>query len=1318
MKSRHLIERYIAAMLMLAAFCRIQADTIPVSSFSSAYGTSASSTTRLSSSIGEAIIGTASNGTTSVSSGMLALPWFYASLTNAAPEFTSATLDTATEDLAFIYVAKAIDPDGDVVSFTFADIPSWASTSNDSLFGTPQEGNGDTTFTVSASDGKLPNSRTVAIKVLAVNDKPVVTSADSAVAIEQQAFRYVASAFDPDNTPSISFADLPAWIAQQGSSDTLTGTVPLNVQPASFQVIASDGSLQDTITVTIKVISTNVEPLITSALVDTATEGILFTYTATGYDPNGARPTITISSAPTWMTVTNDTVVSGVPPEGTRSASFVITASDGSLDVSANVSINVVPVNNPPEITSSDTATAIEDSLFVYQALVIDPDNAPDVWFENYPGWLSTSGDSLLGRAPDTAQTPTGFRVIATDGEFFDTLAVSVTIIPVNDKPAITSSRLIKVLINETATYTATAIDADDDPLIISFTGLPAWAVKSGDTLTLTAPPDPTTDTFTVFAADAALADSIEVVIQVALQNRAPTITSASTAATTEDASFTYTATATDLDNDSLQFTFSNAPAWLSAQQASIAGVAPGTHTIDSFTVKVFDGRDSASQQVVVAISLVNDTPHIVSRPDTIAWAGTSYSYKVRASDEENHTITFHLDQSPAGMTIDSTDGRISWNPTNAQKGVHTVIVQASDEQGAAVKQQFTVTVNVDGVPRSTIGSISDTRNDITVPYTLSDADGDLLRIEVFYWTNGGWIKTTSLTGDTATIDSSKYVSALTWHSAADLPNTQRSVKVRILPYDTAAGVAGESDEFWLDNTPALTFANHSPASLTGIHSAKTISIEYSGAFINSAALTTDKITVSGPKSGKLNASSIEVAGDAVVAHLSALPVAGDTLTVRLHSSIQDNYGKGYDGNGNGIPGETTIDDYVWSFPVAWPGDYNLDGMVDFGDLSYVSSLWYQSAGGVTSPDSILELAPASGTRPHLQVTGDSLFDFEDLSVFLGMWHYSAASPTAKMLARGPLASRIQALDLTTASSPAITPLPGLAKRTNDWTTELTFAVPQYQAITIEEASDYWNNNLLLSLDARNVRGLVACRYRLTFNPDHYTISNQDNCAFLRQNKGNVLSFSDRTARSLELNMTRLSATSLSASGSGTIAAIRVTPKSHERSPIRVDYELIDEQHVVIEAGYYELYRRNNTPHISKPRAPACYNFVSAPNPATPAGSHEHIDLHNASHLTSEIKSNDAGMLLAFDIETGGNCKALNVQIIIQDMNGIMVTRTARRNLVNETGSSVYNVKKYAVYWDGYSMQGRPVQPGVYRATLIWDAEHRSGKESIAIGIK
>ncbi len=110
------------------------------------------------------------------------------------------------------------------------------------------------------------------------------------------------------------------------------------------------------------------------------------------------------------------------------------------------------------------------------------------------------------------------------------------------------------------------------------------------------------------------------------------------------------------------------------------------------------------------------------------------YVYDVDAIDPDNDVITYSLlpgsQGVPAGMAIDAQTGRITWNPTTAQAGVHHIIVQARDPRGGTDTQEYDLTVETPQTNRNPhFVTSAPTRVNVGETYTYTpaatDDDGD-----------------------------------------------------------------------------------------------------------------------------------------------------------------------------------------------------------------------------------------------------------------------------------------------------------------------------------------------------------------------------------------------------------------------------------------------------------------------------------------------------------------------------------------------------------------------------------------------------------------
>ena len=135
----------------------------------------------------------------------------------------------------------------------------------------------------------------------------------------------------------------------------------------SFQIVVAD---------------VNDPPVFTSTAPTAATQGVLYTYTATATDPDGNTLTFAAPTLPAWLTFSGATL-SGTPAQanvGTHSVT--ITVSDGTAaPVAQSFQIVVADANDPPVFTSTAPTAATQGVLYTYTATATDPDPGSTLTF-------------------------------------------------------------------------------------------------------------------------------------------------------------------------------------------------------------------------------------------------------------------------------------------------------------------------------------------------------------------------------------------------------------------------------------------------------------------------------------------------------------------------------------------------------------------------------------------------------------------------------------------------------------------------------------------------------------------------------------------------------------------------------------------------------------------------------------------------------------------------------------------------------------------------------------------------------------------------
>ncbi|MET1254347.1 Ig-like domain-containing protein [Aliikangiella maris] len=137
-----------------------------------------------------------------------------------------------------------------------------------------------------------------------------------------------------------------------------------------------------------------------------------------------------------------------------------------------------------------------------------------------------------------------------------------------------------------------------------------------------------------------------------------------------------------------------------SPQYGSLSGYGPVyTYTPgpdfngnDSFTFVVSAGSFISNTATVELKSVLNEAPHIISKPALEATIDSEYQYSMVVVDDSS-PLSYQLISSPQNMLIDSHSGLVSWVADASQLGTHRVAVMVDDGLGKLSTQLFHLNV-------------------------------------------------------------------------------------------------------------------------------------------------------------------------------------------------------------------------------------------------------------------------------------------------------------------------------------------------------------------------------------------------------------------------------------------------------------------------------------------------------------------------------------------------------------------------------------------------------------------------------------------------
>ena len=105
------------------------------------------------------------------------------------------------------------------------------------------------------------------------------------------------------------------------------------------------------------------------------------------------------------------------------------------------------------------------------------------------------------------------------------------------------------------------------------------------------------------------------------------------------------------------------------------------------------DGSTDSDDLESVVVRVGNSHPEIVSVPEG-NWTTEGFSYEIKAHDPDNEgPLRYSIKTGPKGMRVDSVLGKVVWQPTYDQAGVHPIEIAVSDVRGATSVQIFEITV-------------------------------------------------------------------------------------------------------------------------------------------------------------------------------------------------------------------------------------------------------------------------------------------------------------------------------------------------------------------------------------------------------------------------------------------------------------------------------------------------------------------------------------------------------------------------------------------------------------------------------------------------
>jgi hypothetical protein len=323
---------------------------------------------------------------------------------------------------------------------------------------------------------------------------------------------------------------------------------------------------------------------------------------------------------------------------------------------------------------------------------------------------------------------------------------------PANQPPEVDGIPAAAVTVGEAYSFKPEAIDADDDFLEYIITNKPSWATFDSETGTLTGTPTTAnigeSEDITISVTDGRDTRSIgpfKIKVNERPQppNAPPTISGTPATSVMVNQEYLFSPTYSDPEGDRLRFLISNRPSWATFSTAN--GQLRGTPTeanattFSNIRISVSDGTNTVTLPAFsIQVRGINQAPVISGTPGTTAQVGAQYTFTPVASDPEDDTLVFKINNLPRWASLNAQTGVLSGTPGAADIGTYSkLIISVSDGRTTTALPAFSIVVGAAPTPNRapTISGTPATSGTVGAAYsfkpTATDPDGNTLAFAI-----------------------------------------------------------------------------------------------------------------------------------------------------------------------------------------------------------------------------------------------------------------------------------------------------------------------------------------------------------------------------------------------------------------------------------------------------------------------------------------------------------------------------------------------------------------------------------------------------------
>ena len=683
----------------------------------------------------------------------------------------NATVTRLENFLGGVTVATASDVDGNPLTFSVVEstpgVIRVTVTTSDVRISSLGDVNGVTTLSISVSDGNIVSSTAqVVVNVTPVNDPPRLTVSTTALTLAEEftAVLIATTRTDIDsNTLTLTVAESATGVVTVTVTDAgvSVSSIAQMSGRTTLTITLSDNDLTSTAQVVVDVIAVNDPPVLTvstNALTLNEDFGSVMIAT-TRSDVEGDTLTLTVAESTTGV-VTVQTTSSGVSVSSIAHkngrTTLTITLSDSQLSSTAQVVVDVTPINDAPTFSiPSATLTVEEDfasTLTIATANDVDGDTLTITVVESSTGIVSVTTSASIVQIVSLRDVngQTTLTLTVSDSSLSLTTQVVVTVTAVNDPPVLSVTTPVFLINEDFSTFTILVNRSDVDSNTLTLT----VAESATGVVTVT----PTTlgfevssisgangrTTLTITLSDGDQSTTTQVVVDVGPVNDPPVLTVSTTALTlAEDfATVLIATTRTDIDSTTLTLTVAESTTGVVTATVTDTGVQvvniPNANGQTTLTITLSDGRLSTTTQVVVEVTAINDPPSLTVTTTALTLAEDFAEVMIGTTrmDIDSTTLTLTVAESATGVvTVQTTTSGVSVSSIENINGRTTLTITLSDSLLTSIAQVVIDVTAVNDPPVLTVTTnaltLAEDFAEVMIGTTRMDIDSTTLTLTV-----------------------------------------------------------------------------------------------------------------------------------------------------------------------------------------------------------------------------------------------------------------------------------------------------------------------------------------------------------------------------------------------------------------------------------------------------------------------------------------------------------------------------------------------------------------------------------------------------------